>query len=455
MKRSYLLVGLLFAVILIAALGWKFTQKAMPARLPNLTPIPSPIAGGLYADAASDLGKVSRYSLGTNYGPTMAIPFDLLPQYQNSGITFLRFPAGNWGDLNDVSFLQIDRFMNQAEMIHAEVLFTVRLKDGTPERAAELVRYCKEKGYPVKYWNIGNEPNLFAATDPAYDTVRFNKDWRAFALAMKAVDPGILLVGPEISQYTGDPAVDPKDSSGRDWLREFLRANGDMVDVVSVHRYPFPAQVGGNLPTVDQLMADAQTWSGIVRNLRNTIRQELKGDLPIGITEFNSNWTNGAGAETTPDSFLNAIWLADVLGELIRERVDLVNQWSLQSAGPTGGNGLFGAFDVRPSYYVYQIYKQFGGSLIQASSDDPDLPMYAARLEDGALTLVVVNLSDEVKETHLHLLHFLPQGPAEMFLFDEANPALSQSSVSIGDTSDFSFPAYSVTLLKIPGKHQP
>ncbi len=39
----------------------------------------------------------------------------------------------------------------------------MRLLDGTPEKAAELVRYTNiEKKYGVVYWSIGNEPNLFA-----------------------------------------------------------------------------------------------------------------------------------------------------------------------------------------------------------------------------------------------------------------------------------------------------
>jgi ABC-type glutathione transport system ATPase component len=28
----------------------------------------------------------------------------------------------------------------------------------------------------------------------------------------------------------GDPAIDPEDKPGRDWLREFLKANGELVE---------------------------------------------------------------------------------------------------------------------------------------------------------------------------------------------------------------------------------
>ena len=57
---------------------------------------------------------------------------------------------------------------------------------------------------------------------------------------LQVVDPSIVLIGPEIHQFTGTPNVDPKDSTGADWLRTFLKIAGDKVDVVSIHRYPFP-----------------------------------------------------------------------------------------------------------------------------------------------------------------------------------------------------------------------
>ena len=46
-----------------------------------------------------------------------------------------------------------------------------------------------------------------------------------------------------------------------------------------------------------------------------------------------------------------------------------------------------------PAYYIYQLYRMFGNELVYSSSDDPDVSIYAARRADGALTIMVVNLS--------------------------------------------------------------
>jgi hypothetical protein len=44
------------------------------------------------------------------------------------------------------------------------------------------------------------------------------------------------------------------------WMVEFLKANGDLVDVVSFHRYPFPSVRISGPPSMDELRLNAQEW---------------------------------------------------------------------------------------------------------------------------------------------------------------------------------------------------
>ncbi len=122
---------------------------------------------------------------------------------------------------------------------------SVRLLGGTPEAAAEWVRYANiEKGYSIHYWTIGNEPNLFVALMGAetYTVEDLSTQWRAIAEAMLEVDPTIEFVGPDITQYIpltvdGDNITfdtrsgAPFDAEGNDWLIPFLEANGDLAGV--------------------------------------------------------------------------------------------------------------------------------------------------------------------------------------------------------------------------------
>lgn len=395
---------------------------------------------GLQVDVSQSLGPINPYVYGSNTGPWAVVPVDLWPQANSAGITFLRFPAGNWGDRNDITTRQLDDFIKLCQRMGADPSVSVRLHNGTPEAAAELVRYANiEKGYDIRYWSIGNEPNLFGDD---YDTERHAREWRAIAEAMLAVDPTITLLGPEISQYPPDFASTPKDVNGRDWMTEFLTANGDLVDIVTVHRYPFPQ--GQDAATIDGLRQNSAEWEQIIPNLRALILKIIGEERPVGVTEVSSHWSNAFGGEATPDSFYNAIWWADVLGRMIRQQVDLIAQWALQTPTAYGSQGLLAEFEVRPTYYVYLLYQQFGTELLQASSTTADVSIYAAKREDGTLTLMVINMADEAVTTPLTLTGFTPAGEAEVWRLDAEHNAELVGTEAIGET--LTLPAQSVTL---------
>ena len=397
----------------------------------------------LYVDVGQRLGRISPLVYGTNHGPWSVVTYDLRPQAEAAGITFLRFPGGNWGDQNTLRGYQVDQFIDLAQWMGAEPSISVRLTGGTPESAAELVRYANvESGYNIRYWSIGNEPSLYSE----YDTVRYNTEWRTFAEAMRAVDPDILLIGPDLHQYSSESATDPKDQAGRDWLREFLLANGDLVDIVAIHRYPFPASMMDARTTIGDLRANSREWDEIIPHLRAVIREAVGRDLPVAVTEVNTHWSSAVGGEATPDSFYAAIWWGDVLGRLVRQRVEIVAHFSLHSNNSIGGWGLLGRSDVRPAYYVYQIYQRFGSQLIHASSDDPDLSIYAALRDDGALTLVVINLGSEERTYPLHLDGFAA-GEAEVWRFDADHRAERVGTWMV--TDKVTLPAQSITLYVI------
>ncbi len=418
---------------------------------PTSTPIPTPVPGVLYVDPSTSLGPISPLIYGSNYGPWLTVSFDILPAAYDSGIKILRFPGGEWGDQNDVRALQIDQVMDFANKMGATLLFSVRLLGGNPAQAAELVRYTNiEKKYNIQYWNIGNEPTLYNGAlknkGETYEVDRFNKEWRTFAEAMKHVDPTIKLVGPEINQFSYDITPGATTNFGeRDetWLKEFLKANGDLVDVVSFHRYPFPAFRTSGPPSIEDLHRNTQEWDKIIIHARELIHEYAGRELPIAITEFNSSYDKSVGGEATPDSHFNAIWFADVLGRMIRNGVFMANEFALTAKGGLGSRGLLGQFDVFPSYYTYQMYKKFGNQLIYSSSDDPDLSIYAARREDRALTVMIVNLALEEKTKALRIGDQTPF-QAEAWLFDPIHKAENVGKVDL--SKDSIFPPQSVTL---------
>jgi hypothetical protein len=225
-------------------------------------------------------------------------------------------------------------------------------------------------------------------------------------------------------------------------MAEFLAANGDLADVVSFHRYPF----GATDPEPSELLSSSAEWDAIVPNLRRLIRETTGRDLPIAVTEVNSNWSNRSDGEATPDSLINAIWWTDVLGRLITQRVQIVGQFALEGAG---GLGLLTPDGPRPTYYVYFLHRLFGDELVYASSDDPLLRVYAAQTGDGALTILIVNLASQAVTRPLRLANFSPAPRADAWLLDRGHLAEAIPSVPIRGERILSFPAESVTLFSL------
>jgi hypothetical protein len=440
MKRTFLFIAIL--LILLEACGSSkpgpvpvetrrpaSTPTPGPTVMPAATLLPSPTVvptarpNVLYVDPAQDLGPISPYVYGSNISLYAVVPANKLQEAYDSHITALRGPGGGYGETNDLQTYQLDLIISICKKMGATPVMSVRLLDGTPEAAAALVRYANiEQGYNIPYWSIGNEPDIELNDGKNIDTVTFNQQWRAIALAMKAVDPKIKLMGPDISQWGTDisktpkfpPTKTPTGLNRQDWMTDFLKANGDLVDIVTVHRYPFTAPTDKNPVTVERLRQDTLEWDTMVTYLRDMIHQITGRDIPIAFTEVNSDSSNVVGGVASPDSFYNAIWYADVLGRLIQQNVFMVNYWAIANAG---GLGLLSTNAIRPTYYVFQMYNHFGNERIYSSSGVQFVTVYAAKRTDGTLTLMMINLTDSEQRIPLQIQGMSPQ-QAEVWRFD-------------------------------------
>jgi hypothetical protein len=433
---------LLPLMILLAACGEEFTP------VPTATPLPPLEPNSLYVDPDTSLGPISPYLFGTNYGPMHAVALEVMPLAVNAGFTVLRFPGGAWTDNVDIQPFQIDQYIDFCKQVGAMPMISVRLLGGTPETAAELVRYTNtEKKYGVEYWSIGNEPSLFTQLKYAkynYDIKTFLPEWRAIATAMKAADPTIKILGPEIHQWNDEFLKTPKDSAGKDWMKEFLKAEGDLVDVVSVHRYPLYSP-NGPISTED-LRANTRDWAGEIAYLRELMRETLGKELPIAITELNSDPTGIILQKASPDSFYNALWYADVLGQLMNADVFMVNQWVISQRST--GLGLFNGPDVRPTYYVFPLYKNFGRNQVYTDSAVQFVDVFAATRDDGALTILVINLSMDKKRMPL-LVQGRALAEAEVWLLDPEHNAEDLGVQAFSPDGFIVVPGQSATLYVI------
>ena len=445
MKRQFSIMLVMLA-LLVSSCGPAIpaaTVAPVAPTAPVATPTTTPNV--LSVDPAIALGPISPYLYGTNYGPMHAVTLEMMPLVEQAGFSVLRFPGGAWTDGVDIKNFQIDQFMAFCEQVGAIPTISVRLLDGKPETAAELVRYTNiTKKYGVVYWSIGNEPSIYTQLKQAnydYTTENLNRDWRPIAEAMKAVDPTIKLIGPEIHQWNDSYETTPKDSAGRDWMTEFLKVNGDLLDVVSVHRYPMYSP--NNPVTAQSLRENTRRWVREIEYLRSLTTEILGRELPIAYTEVNSDPTSSILQEASPDSFYNAIWYADVLGQMMNSDVFMVNQWVLSQRST--GLGLFNGNNIRPTFHVFPLYKNFGSEQVHAASGVADVDIFAAKRDDGALTLMVINLSDIEQRLPLQVAG-MELAEAEVWLLDINHNAENLGMQTFAMDGIVTLPAQSATL---------
>lgn len=431
------------------------------------TPAPTPTAvpparaaaeGEIYVDAGAAQGTLNPLARGVNTGPLWPLSLQMTPLIEELRLGIIRFPGGEYGDTTDLQTIAIDRFIELARSLQGEPLIHVRLPNSTPEKAVAMLNYTnQEKGYGVKYWAIGNEPNLYAPKYPdvPWDPTYFANEWRRFATAMKAADPSILLVGPEITQFAGVSGITRSDElAAIEWMRTFLEVNGDLVDVVSIHRYPFPEDI--RVPaTAAELLANPPEWDEkILPDLRALMVETVGHELPIAVTEISSHWSRAQREEASPDSVNVAIWWGDVFMRMVREGVDLVAFWTLTSRDDQGTWGLVGKYEPRPTYYTFALYSRFGDDLVWAEvgGDGAETTgALAAWRSDGALTVMLSNRG-EMSQTFTLAVENLPQAAAalqvrEIWRLDaeQMGAAVAGALPQPGETIEL--PARSLTLL--------
>ena len=135
---------------------------------------------------------------------------------------------------------------------------------------------------------------------------------------------------------------------------------------------------------------------------------------------------------------------------MIRNDALMMNQWMLSSGRGQGGWGLVSGDGLRPSYYVYQMYRKFGSQRVYTSSDDPNVTVYAARRDDGALTIMVINLASEPVEKALMLDNVEPGEAVETWLFDAEHNAEQVDDTALPEGATLQLPAESMLLLVVP-----
>ncbi|MEM6552250.1 MAG: hypothetical protein AAF750_09015 [Planctomycetota bacterium] len=331
-------------------------------------------------DTRRTLREIPRHFLGINnsyFNDTDEIweKFDIPSKLKHAGIGAMRFPGGEetsfyhwrhpgvngyediWDDPSvrgtpvgrgpfqvtwvdpaqwntNQAFLDFDEFIAHCVALNIEPVVGInmssarkhdRIEDGINE-ALEWLRYCKEKGYEVKYWYLDNEP-WHQNANYTFDIVKeYGPDVLRYGRAIKKEFPDVkLIVNPlpwGSTRYT-------------DYLKQFLATAGPVIDYIDLHYYWAWGLGSWDYWLQSTPLTDRDKWTKeeghkSIGEICNMVRSAC-GDLglnDVGIMFL--EWNIGPSDQT---AFLSESAIALIHGqylmELIQADVEMTCLWPL------------------------------------------------------------------------------------------------------------------------------
>ncbi len=342
-----------------------------------------------------------------------------------------------------------ERFMTVCRSLTpaAEPLITINFFTGTTQEAADWVYYANvDKGYAIKYWEIGNENwGNWESGGPAGPEF-YSRRFVDFYDAMKAVDPSITVL-PQFCS-ADDPCNVTCNASGNPsgsdhYIESFLKGlqsmgRSDIITGISIHRY-----AAYNPPSEASVLASTNTWdlelSGAGK-LNDWINTYCGGPekTKIWLTEYN----DGIDSRYT-NNYYNSLFIPLFMLGFIKNGGDygfLFTDFGNPGMGQAPGlysdlgaiengtlTGQYSQFKNQPrsSYWgLWMLNNRFaaadslGNTLVSSSSTLPSFRVYADKRGDRKLSVMLVN-TDPVNsvDANLAITGFTPLASADVMSF--------------------------------------
>lgn len=427
---------------------------------------------------------------------------DVVRLVKETRVSLLRFPGGNfvsgyhWRDgigprekrvtmrnpawpIAESNHFGTDEWMAFVNAIGAEPLICVNCGNGTPDEAADWVRYCNEpadgpvgelraaNGHPepynVRYWEVGNE--LWGSWQIGHcSPEEYASRYDAFSKAMRAADANIL----------------PIANGGRgNWNARFLDVVEEPIRSLSMHYL-----VGGMAPkeTPAEELAMGLAAHGLefdrqLERMQDLFRAHGYPDAKVAVTELMSV----APRKGSPGSHCRhaeVLYFAGMMNACIRHR-DLV-ELITRTAVVNHGGGRAKIFEVafgEPVHFLSMLYGTMSGRWPVACA--VDAPGYDSRvaglppvenvpvlecvalLDDAGRELTLLVTNRDAREAHVATIRvdgFDPMQtactrtiagpPDEINVWNEPpRIRIVSGETEAGNSFEYTFPRCSVTEL--------
>lgn len=209
--------------------------------------------------------------------------------------------------------ISFDDFMSLCQDLDITPIVVVNLWTGNPEESASWVRYTIEKGYEVKYWELGNEYYLPHYVKKYRTAEIYMNEAKKHALAMKEVNPEIKV------SVCSTPVAFHKEGFlinrvQRKWDNELANystpTSADWFDAFSVHVYAYKAVKDIEINTMRGYLL---SWIHYQFEEAMDYYQELFPDKEMWVTE----WNIANPANRVANTQLHAMYVGDFFLKLL------------------------------------------------------------------------------------------------------------------------------------------
>ncbi|WP_114854210.1 hypothetical protein [Brachybacterium sp. YJGR34] len=311
-------------------------------------------------------------------------------------------PAPDWAEVT-LTPEDLQRVASVAEQVDAQVTIDLDLGHDDPERAADMAAHAQEAfGDQLLAVAIGNEPNGFfhdnqpqlAVRDESWTPQEYQRSLREYSAALEQAAPGIPVAGPG--------AYDAQ------WWRAFATSDIPHQEALSLHWYPLwecqgPDTSDAN-PSIEDLTSPVQRERAAAIVGRGAGVAD-RHELPLWMEETGP--TSCPGTNDTSRTHAQALWTVDytmTLAELGVTRTAFHSTLHACRGGApmspicaTGPHAEPGQIiRGRSSFLALMLLDEVPAGRILSTevSGDGTTSVHAVLAEDGALTLVLVDLRD-------------------------------------------------------------
>jgi hypothetical protein len=320
---------------------------------------------------------------------------------RQSGVKLIRF-GGEHAERNMPTRRQYIQIIDSARAKGIEPLLQVPYSNNfyTSDTAAALVKYINvTMKRNVKYWSIGNEPDLPPPNGYGYFTASPVADYtRQFAVKMKAVDSTIITLGPELTYYDDNNNLISDLTTPGGFYDITGRVPGHTyyyLDIITFHSYPF----SGNQTREELITNLRDPWH--ISNMLGLLSARLekcnqfhdrnKNPLKIALTETNLNYKNSPDPELNAHSFIAGQFWCELMGVGMEKGLAFIAFWSVVESS-------LGYIDEKtgklwPTYHHYKLMADnFKGNYCkrEISAGIKDLKVIAAA-DSNYITVMILN----------------------------------------------------------------